>query len=347
MKTINFSNNSQKEAILNECKGNLFEFLVGRGLSKRSLCEDQFLLNLPTEFKDRLLEYEELIRLQEPKLLIELPNLAEKTVDSLWKKFERDNIQFSKWSVIGKMVATNDSDLWHETDLVGSIMTVSGQDKHLPLSLKLSKDHSFTNTKSAGVKSFLTKYFNKFNNNSPGLLEKMQKQLNAEVDESFLQMGHKLYSMNDLEWSGRFDGKWSDSFSELPGELTEEMQEIIYINYNRIALKLHECLSMLQKENSTLFYNSLAALCGYSDPDIIQINCFHHDYVFSEVTIKSLGELFSADPDQCELKSLKKMSASIDINIGNVDLQIRVKPMNKFTTAAYKINCSTKIKNKK
>jgi hypothetical protein len=29
-----------------------------------------------------------------------------------------------------------------------------------------------------------------------------------------------------------------------------------------------------------------------------------------------------------------------------VILQIRVKPMNKFTTAAYKINCSTKVKKK-
>ena len=347
MKTINYSNNLQKEAILNECKGNLFEFLVGRGLSKRSFCEDQFLLNLPLDFKDRLLEYEELIRENEPKLLIELPHLADKTVESLWNKFQSHHFQFSRWSVIGKMVASNDSNLWHETDLVGTIITSEGSDAHLPLSLKLSKDHSFTNTKSAGVKSFLSKYFEKFNTDSPSLIEKLQTELSNEVDESFLQMGHRLYSMNDLEWKGRFDSLWTHSFSELPGELTDEMRNIVYINYNRIAIKLHDSLCLLKNKNSTYFYHSLAALCGFSDPDILQVNCFHHDYVFSEVTIKSMSEFFSATADQCVIKSLKPMSASVEIQIGNVDLQIRVKPMNKFTSAAYKINCSTKMRDNK
>nr|MBP9682228.1 hypothetical protein [Bacteriovorax sp.] len=66
---IDYSNQIQKEAILNEFKGNLFEFLVAQGLARKSNIEDQFLLSLPTEFKSRLGTYEELIRLHEGRLL--------------------------------------------------------------------------------------------------------------------------------------------------------------------------------------------------------------------------------------------------------------------------------------
>ena len=97
MKIIDYSNQIQKEAILNECKGNLFEFLVAQGLASRSCVEDHFLLNLPLEFKTKLGSYEELMRTHEPKLLVKLPNLAALTAQSIWEGVGLDQYQFTQW----------------------------------------------------------------------------------------------------------------------------------------------------------------------------------------------------------------------------------------------------------
>ena len=341
MKIIDYTNQIQKEAILNECKGNLFEFLVAQGLSAKSSLEDQFLLNLPTDFKARLSGYEELMRTHEPKLLVELPKLARETVATIWENKTVKNLTFDQWSVIGKMVALNDNEYWNETDIVGSFKDKNGENKNLAFSLKLTKDHSFTNTKSAGVKSFLVKYFSFYQKE---LIEKMQKELNSEVDESFLQMGHRLYSLIDLEWKGSFSSEWSETQTELPGELPEEMRSIVHENYHRVALKIYDLLRTLKEKDNKYFFNSLAALCGFGHPDIIQVNCFHQDYQIKSIKLHTFEDFFSSANQECVIHDLKVGAISVEISLGNVSLQIRVKPMNKFTTAAYKINCSIKVR---
>lgn len=345
MKNIDYSNQMQKEAILNECKGNLFEFLVTQGLAARSLLESEFLLSLPADFKSRLADYEQLVRTHEPKLLTKLPVLATSTVDAIWEKLQLDHSSFSQWNVIGKMVATNDTELWNETDIVGTYTQNDGLTKKLALSLKLTKDHSYTNTKSAGVKSFLSKYFQGYDHK---LLADMQRELNHEVDESFLMMGHRLYQMADMEFKGSFNSKWSDTWTELPGELPAEMREVVHENYHRVALKLSHLIEKLKKENPILFFESLYALCGYGNAGIIQVNCVHQDYDLREITIKSFEDFFSNAnafaSKECILMPLKHLASSLEVHVGSHLLQIRVKPMNKFTTAAYKINCSIKVK---
>lgn len=282
MKNIDYSNQIQKEAILNECKGNLFEFLVTQGLAVRSYVEDHFLLNLPIDFKTKLSNYEELMRTHEPKLLVKLPILAANTVKSIWEEQKLDQYKFIHWKLIGKMVATNDNEFWNETDVVGTYKNNKGVEKHLSLSLKLSKDHSYTNTKSAGIKSFLTKYFSTFGE----VAIKFQKELNQEVDESFLVMGHRLYSLIDRDFLGSFDKNWTDTHTELPGELPPEMRVIVHQNYHRLAIRLSYILEQLKIIDSQLFYDSLAALCGFGHFEIIQVSCFHQDYELKEITIK-------------------------------------------------------------
>ena len=342
MKYIDYSNQIQKEAILNECKGNLFEFLVAQGLASFSKLEDQFLLNQPFEFRDKLMSYEDLIRAQEPKLLTKLPVLSKLTVNSIWKELKLDELNLKQWKVIGKIVATNDNEFWNETDIVGIYHNGDGVPKHLALSLKLSKEHSYTNTKSAGAKSFITKYFGTFK----GRAISFQAELNEVVDESFLMMGHQLYSMIDKDFSGSFNSDWSDSFSELPGELTPEMRSVVHQNYHRVALKLASILDQLKKKDEILFYNSLASLCGFGHSEIIQVSCFHQEYDFSSISIKKYEDFFSSldSEKKCELRPLKDDASSVEIILGKIILQIRIKPMNKFTTAAYKINCSIKVK---
>lgn len=337
MKIIDFQNLMQKEAILNECKGNLFEFLVAQGLAARCQLEGQFLLSLPKEFKEQLASYEELIRNHEPRLLTKLPVLSNLVVEKTWEKLQLKAQDFKAWNVIGKMVATNNTRTWNETDIAATL----NDNRILALSLKLTKDHSFTNTKSAGVKSFLAKYFHKFDTQ---ILRTFQSELNREVDESFLMMGHRLYQIADLEFKGSFCQQWSARYSELPGELNEEMRAIVHENYHRVALKLSYLLNRLKEVDARLFFESLYALCGFGHPEIVQINCYHQDYDLKEISIYNFNEIFMKCNNECSILPLKNFASSVEIILGNTLLQVRVKPMNKFTTAAYKINCSIKVK---
>jgi hypothetical protein len=339
MKITDQNNLTQREALLNECKGNLFEFLVAQGLSRKYKKEDKFLLTLSRDFKNRLRIYEETIRSSDENLLLSLPTLANSVVADILKLplFVKSKNLF-EFMVIGKMVATNDNSTWNETDIV-AIEELPNKEtiKHF-LSLKLTKDHSYTNTKSAGVKSFLLKYFSVFHEANT-----FQGMLNQEVDESFHSMGHNLYSMVDLEFAGTFDNRWT--LTELPGELNPDMRSVVHANYYRVALKLHGLLEQLKNKNEVQFRESLEALCGFGNKNIIQVHCFHQQAQLKEIVIKTYSDLFS-NTENISLGELKKDGASFDVHFSRFHLQLRVKPMNKFTTAAYKINCSIKMDGK-
>ena len=62
MKKDDYSGQLQIEALLNECKGNLFEYLVTQGLSRKYNKEGEFLLSLPKDFRNRLHFYESTIK---------------------------------------------------------------------------------------------------------------------------------------------------------------------------------------------------------------------------------------------------------------------------------------------
>lgn len=335
MKIIDQDNQVQKEALINECKGNLFEFLVAQALSKKFGNEANFLLDLPPIMKERLKTYEVLIRQYDPDLLARLSPLAHEVAISILARDYFSVDQSWTFKVIGKMVATNVTELWNETDIVA----INSSGKKIYLSLKLTKDNSFTNTKSAGVKSFLEKYF------SPYFIEAStaQRQLSDEVDESFHMMGHKLYELIDRDFSGHFDQAWSENYSELPGELPEAMREIVFYNYSRVAKLLHQLMSELLKKDRHLFKQALSGLCGFGSDDIIQIHCFHQNDLLKKVVIKSYEDMFS-DDESFEIGDYKAGASSFDILFKRFTLQIRIKPMNKFTTAAYKVNCSIKMK---
>ena len=257
MKKIDQNNQLQIESLLNECKGNLFEFLVAQLLSRRFKKEDVFLLSLPRDFRGRLQFYEETIRHYDSELLKNLPLLAQAVSENLEQHALFKNKTNLSFTVIGKMVATNANELWNETDIVAIEELPNGEQKKHFLSLKLSKDHSYTNTKSAGIKSFIEKYFSAF-----GLLaQDYQAKLNLSVDESFYMMGHKLYCMIDQDFRGNFDSRWSNTQTELPGELDDSMREVVHDNYFRVALKVREYLGALYKSDPILFYHSLHALC--------------------------------------------------------------------------------------
>lgn len=341
MKKIDQNNQLQIESLLNECKGNLFEFLVAQWLSKRLKREDFFLLNLPRDFRGRLQFYEETIRKNDPGLLGNLPVLAESVGNAISNHalfLGKSDLSFM---VIGKIVATNDNELWNETDIV-AIEGEGAEAKKYFLSLKLTKDHSYTNTKSAGIKSFIEKYFCDFGS----LAKKLQNELNQEVDESFQMMGHKLYESADLDFKGSFGTEWSEHYTELPGELSAPMKEMVYQNYFRVAIKLHDYLGQLFRESPSKFYKCLHALCGFGNRDIIQVHCYHQNARLKAIEIKTHKDFFTGQANEITICALKENIGSFNISFKKFTLQLRVKPMNKFTTAAYKINCSIKINEK-
>jgi hypothetical protein len=157
-------------------------------------------------------------------------------------------------------------------------------------------------------------------------------------------MGHRLYELIDCDFKGQFDNRWTQLYTELPGELNREMKEVVHANYFRVARKLREFLGNLYEIDSLKFYNCLHSLCGFGNSDILQVSCFHQGDKLKQISIKSQTDLILEDPSEISLSELKIGSSSFDITFTKFTLQIRVKPMNKFTTAAYKINCSIKMK---
>ncbi len=340
MKNIDYNNLIQKEALLNECKGNLFEFLVTQNLAIHSQIESQFLFSLPSDFKNRLIEYEQIIRDNDLRLLVSLPELASKVAHFFFEKTTIDPLLFYQWNVLGKLVSSDHSGLWNETDVVGFYNDPFGKHQKVELSLKLVKENSFVNTKSAGVKSFISRYFSSYGQ----LSLDYQSLLNIEVEDSFFKMGHRLYQEIDKDFSGTFDQNWKSNYTELPGELPEDLSIIVFENYFSIAKKLHSFLQELYLLDQNLFMNSLASLCGFGNPDIIQLNCYHQAYEIRSIEIKRVFDLFPENGTQFKILPLKDRSSSIEIEVSHYLLQLRIKPMNKFTTAAYKINCSIKEK---
>jgi len=68
---------SQKEALINEFKGNLFEYLVGHSLACLAQVESRFIQSFGGELRSRLSEYESWLRVHDQELIYALPSLRE------------------------------------------------------------------------------------------------------------------------------------------------------------------------------------------------------------------------------------------------------------------------------
>jgi hypothetical protein len=332
MKLIDPNNQVQKEALLNEYKGNLFEFLVGLQLSKRYSLEIKFYQGLNVEIKERLALYEEFIRINYPELAKSLIKLAEQTELEISIYLNTKNFFPSEIHLIGKSVATNDNNLWSETDLV----LIDSEKNNLNLSLKLAKDNSYTNTKSAGVKSFFEKYFKNFASASTDQLI-----FNRSIDLYFNQMGEALYSSEGLNFKGIFDSDWTSNYPSLPGELIELHRKIVFLNYEKVAADLYLVLKKYYEENYNAFFQSVLPLMGFGDLDIVQVVTYHQQHNFKECKIFQ-GNDYITNTDLVQLIPISPGAHFFEIIFDSIVLQIRIKPMNKFTTASYKINCSVK-----
>lgn len=320
---------TKKEALFNEVKGSLFEYLVALSLSRKSAEELQFLQSLDKNYLHVLSQQDRMVRQFYPEMLSFLNQMAEASAQSLVSYLG----ELPKaLRLRGKFTNSSLSSELHEADLL--FETTRGQ---VPLSLKLNKRQAYVNTKSGGIKSFFTQYF-------PFISADHQQKFNQLVDQEFLRMSYELHALNDMEFSGDYKEWVASGKSELPGELNEEERKVLKAFYARLAVEMHHILTHAQLLNPESFRQGLEPLMGFSSKEILQLVCFH-DFKGkdpAEVQIHPYEQL------QAVLAEAKLLAfhdtSSVDVAIGPWALQIRVKPMNKFTTTAIKINCSVKFK---
>lgn len=322
---------SQIEAYINEYKGNLFEYLVGLNISKICEIESKFYALIDSTIRKRLIDYESILRKNDLPLLKKLNEFSTKTAHIIMQEID---INVSKVVLVGKLHNEKITNEFKEADLL-----LETKEKIIPISLKLSKKGAYVNTKSAGVKSFIKKYFHEFKNANT-----YQDDLNTEVDRNFYKMGESLYQMIGIDFPGQFDNSWkAEGLADRPGQLSVEMKKIVTSNYqktNEVIYKLFQEMSTEREKMSIC----LAPLVGISNKDILQVICFNErdqegNYKLDEIIINKSNEKI-LELKEFELMPLNKKISSFELSFHGFQLQIRVKPMNKFTTPSYKINCS-------
>ncbi|MBL6990108.1 MAG: hypothetical protein ISR65_10035 [Bacteriovoracaceae bacterium] len=286
----------------------------------------------------QLQSYESWLQEYDQELTKELPKLATAVVDELIPKISGhiDNIL-----IIGKTAGASSNNKWNEADLM-IIKPSSDQ----PVSIKLCKENSYINTKSGGAKSFLSKYFQAFVDCSV-----LQENLNLIIDQSFYNMGQLLHDHVNLEFHGQFDNSWTEhGHTEFPGKLNPTLKKIVRNYYHEVITGIYNSLLSLNKQDPTKFAQALHPIVGFGNEDILQAICFHgtansgihkRKYQLKRVAICDIYDVveqlaaLTVTPQKSDL-------SSFEIALRTWRLQIRVKPMNKFTLPGLKVNCSVK-----
>ncbi len=319
------------EALLNEYKGNLYEFLTAQRIARLSGIESQFIQCLREDFFVMLSQQEAFIREFYPWLLEDLPVLAAGLGDQIQN--DLDGV-IQKVEIVGKASASDKEGDVGEADLL-----IGLEDSRQALvSVKLSKTGAFVNTKSAGVKSFLGKYFSECSG-----IQSIQTEFSDYFDKRYQMMAYELCDIAGVNPSETFDSWREQGLSELPGELNPDLREIFLKSLYDVSNNLFEHLEKLSKSNVELFTSSLFPLLGYSRVDIMQATSFYKakeqryelDYHRVENGLGELSRNFVRLENRPE-------SSSFDVVFADRILQIRLKAMNKFTNKGFKVNCAVK-----
>lgn len=316
------SSSLNRDALLNEYKGSLFEFLVSKELACLFNFEAEFLEKLSENQVNMLSQQEQFLRNNYAKILISLPQVAKSCAYNIHKKLNISKIKMIQ--LVGMNAKANS-----EVD----ILIIDQEDNNIPISLKLSRAGSFTNTKSAGIKSFLEKYFS---------ID--QKIFNQRYEQDYQEFAFSMY--NDAGEEPRDDFTYWEELAlpNLPGKLKEKQRDYLFNFYGKINKRLFEILKTESEKDQAQFINHLGPLTGFSSTQLIQVTCFYklidEEYQQDEVKIVTNSDLF---PKETSCVEIKMSENSFEIILEKFRLQIRVKPMNKFTHKSYKVNCALKF----
>ncbi|MGB0454341.1 MAG: hypothetical protein ACPGJV_11580 [Bacteriovoracaceae bacterium] len=330
-----FDRSQQSESLLNEMRGNLFEYLVAYEVACFYGLQSSFENTQHPHVVEQLRHYQSWILKNYPDLVSKIMGLSKKFVQSLEEKEIFKNWPKPESIVVsGKKVGANRNSASGEADIILSVN--DRDDQSLYLSLKMCRKNSFINTKSAGAKSFIEKYFDH------SVSKSIQEEFNLFIDQSFEQMALELYQLYGLNFTGGFDKAWDETIgSRLPGNQEVPAKEIIRDHYQRLARRLYSIVSQLFTENAEQFRETLLILQGFDNPEVVQLNClYQNEYEFDSAYALEYAKLKDDFSDLLIEDGIG--TSSFHILSKNWSFQIRIKPMNEFTTNSYKINCSLK-----
>jgi hypothetical protein len=328
------SDRSTKEALLNELKGNLFEYLVGLNLAKSFAIKDRFLRSLASDYLLKLKDYDAALRGLDLELYKILPSYAEQAAHTIHSFFRNSKIE--RVELVGKLSGSTHS------QKEGDLLIIDSQNVEFYLSLKLYKKGAFVNTKSAGLRSFVKKYFSSFTS-----AEQIQKDLSHKFDFEHQAMIQALNAKAGFaQTSGELHPLWRDrGLSLLPGKLPPDLSIILYNCYHNMSCILYECLTQFLAEDQEKFVCSIKPLLGFSSENVLQVLTYYQSsrekrYGDVEVYVHRASEFQGRD---LKMQKQSEQLSSFNINLDRALLQIRVKPMSSFVAASFKINCALKF----
>lgn len=319
-----------REALFNEIKGSLFEYLVALEFARKAGLEASFLRAMPVHYQRVLEQQDHMTREAYPELLPHLPVWAKRVAEAWQTRFPTEKI--SALQLTGQLTHTEASETQGEADF-----TVTS-DRVRAVSLKLNKRQGAVNTKSGGIKSFFTTYFP-----APDV-QGLQDHFNQLVDAEFSVMRFELHQIAGLTEDADWTSWRRAGLSELPGELASDMRERLHAFYARVSLAVRGTLDTIEKNHQDIFEAGLLRLCGFGTDDLVQVICFHdiHGKNPAEVDVRIHDEQVVREHLAKRMWRTSGAIASCEMNLADWMLQIRVKPMNKFTTTAIKMNCSVR-----
>jgi hypothetical protein len=316
----------ETEALLNEARGNLFEYAVAKEFAVSYGCLTSFIQGLNSRKQILLSQHEALLRTYDIKWLSLLQDYACQLVHDFSKKKIIKDVRDIQ--LLGKQ---SQNKKFGEADLL--LQTGASFVSH-PLSLKLLKKSAALNSKSAGIRSFLSDYVK----TERGVVA--QEQLNHFVDFSFEEFKNNLFASYGLspfaDWQ-----EWNQKVHiRLPGELKDEGQKCLYDFYALLSERIHIHLSDIARTHPEVLKQALLEWMGFSHIDLMILIGFYTETSFQTCLL----EVKQAQEELASFSIEKPENTSYLIfHLKTWQLILRVKPMNSFQVPSYKINFSLKL----
>lgn len=313
-----------KISFLNEIRGAMLEFSCANSIAQKFNFLEKFYKNLPTEIYHELLQYQDFMRENDPEGL----EFITKVGHEFGQKLSGNDL-----GVLNSIYLTGKTKLnnhIHESDIV-----LDFQKKQQMISLKLIKMDSFINSKSAGSKSFFSKYFND---------EIYQQFFNQQVTNHFQNFKIRFFNFFDAPIEKYTFNELCrlENITDRPGQLPEELRLMLFDFYAEIIKMIFDYFD--QKINDSKFQDQLRPLMGLGNEKIkVCVVEYKKSFKNYKINFYDVNEFSTRNFMVCPISG----HTSFNIDLDKLILQIRVKPMNSFTAPSLKVNCSIKFKGNK
>jgi hypothetical protein len=333
----------QKDALVNEYKGNIFEYLWARScLESLDLSYTQLVVD--DSLMEMFLIQENFLRHERPRLLTSLHLWAQESVafilSDLVPYFKNSE---TKIYILGKKGGNFTQDLWQKIPHESDVLLVNESKKKIQsISLKLALAKSYVNCKSSGLQSFLEKYFSF----APEIIHFFQGNLNFHLDQYFEEFRLGLHENHQLEDLGGFRSWINNHQSLLPGELQQEDKKILNQLYENLGEIVYKTLEELYTLNRDLFFQGIFRLLGFDHES--ESSSFFQLIAFTpseNLVNQSLVDILKVDENVLKKNDPLLQAISFSRRGGNTLLHLpwgqmafRIKPMNTFSSPGFKLN---------